>query len=325
MGDAETTDGPGVRSAVLGIVAYSVAAPSVSFARYLQLPHDQVNAGVVALTVGAVPILAWLTHTATRGPYARGPLALLAGATVAMVAAAVIVGPLGWAQLYVPVALIAVTLPSAWSVVFLLGLAAAAAPLAAAAGRPDYALFYTFGVLVGVLPLAVSLRLVRSVRQLQAARQELAAQATARERLRIDEELTTAVVGALTDICERAERAAAHVGADPVTDEAELRALGVAARRALGDVRRVVRGYRDVSLPAELAAAATLLTAAGIEARIEPPEGPATSADPADRRALRQKIAALLAAGSATGVILAIRDGRPVVRNQGPRPEDPGR
>ena len=37
-GDGETTDGRGVRLAVAGIVAYSVAAPVVSFARYLSFP-----------------------------------------------------------------------------------------------------------------------------------------------------------------------------------------------------------------------------------------------------------------------------------------------
>ena len=223
-------------------------------------------------------------------------------------------GPLGWAQLYVPLALIAAALPPAWSVVVLLGAAAAAAPLAVVAGQPDYALFYTFGVLVGVLPLTVSVRLVRSVRQLQAVRRELAARATARERLRIDEHLAIAVVGALTDIAERADRAAAHLGADSATDEVELRALGAAARGALGDVRRVVRGYRDVSRPAELATAATLLAAAGIDARIEQPDGAPTPAGRAQRRALQQEITALLAGGRSAEVILTVGNDRPVAR-----------
>jgi two-component system sensor histidine kinase DesK len=319
-------EGPVVRLAVAGIVAYAVAAPLASLTRYLQVPDGPVDYAVVAPTLGAVPLLAWLSYAATRGPFTRGPLALLAVVTAAASASAWIAGPRGWGQLYVPAALVAVTLPSAWSVAFLIGLATAVAPLAMAAGRPDYAVFYTAGVLVGVLPPVVGIRLVRSVRQLHAARRELAAEATARERLRIDEELTAALVGALTGIAERADRTAAHIGTDPVTDEVELRALGAAARHTLADARRVVRGYREVSLPAELATAATLLAAAGIDARIEQPDGSRAADDPAQREALRREIAALLTADRPTGVVLGVRDGGPMVRTLGAaRTDEAGR
>lgn len=324
-GDGETTDRPGVRAAVAGIVAYSIAAPLISLTAYVQNPDGRADVGMVALVLAAVPPLAWLSHRATRGGLTRGSVALLVVATVAISMAALIAGPTGWAVLYVPTALIAVMLPPAWSVLLLLGLAAAAAPLAAAAGQPGYALFYSFGVLIGVLPLVVSIRLVRSVRQLQAAQRELAARATERERLRIDKDLTIALVGALTDIAERAERAAAGIGAEAAVGEGELRALGAAARRTLAAARRVVREYRDVPLPVELSTAATLLAAAGIEARIEQPEVAPGPVDPAHRAALRHEIAALLASGDPTEVVLAVRDGRPEVHVTAQRAGEPRR
>jgi two-component system, NarL family, sensor histidine kinase DesK len=316
MHDGETVDGPTVRLATAGVVVYSVAAPLVSLGRYLQ--DDQVSPWVVVLVLGVVPVLAWLTRAAARASFTRAQLAVLAVALAVTAVAAAALGPPGWAQLYVPVALVAVVMPPVWSVVFLVGLAALTGPLAAAAGRPDFALFYVAGVLVGVSPLVVSIRLVRSVRQLHAARQELAAQAIARERVRIDEDLTTVVGRALGDLAERADRAAALLGTDPTTAGDQLRALAADARRTLADTRRVVRGYRDVPLPAELETAAALLAAAGVPARIQGPSG--EPVDPAHRVALRQEVARLLATSGATeAVVLAVRDGRPSVLPRNPR------
>lgn len=311
MHDGEMVDGSTVRLATAGVVAYSVAAPLVSLARYLQ--YDEARPWVVVLVLGAVPPLAWLARAAAQGPFTRAQLGVLAAVLAVTATAAVVLGPPGWAQLYVPVALVAVALRRVWSVVFLVGLAATMGPLAATAGNPDYVLFYIAGVLVGVSPVAVSIWLVRSVRQLRAARQELAARAIARERLRINADLTVAVGGALADLAGRADRAAALLDTDPPSAEGELRTLVADARRTLADARRVVRGYREVSLPAELETAATLLAAAGVPARIEPGSSAGGSVDPADRAALRQEVARLLATGGVGEVVLAVRDGRPAV------------
>jgi len=81
----------------------------------------------------------------------------------------------------------------------------------------------------------------------------------------------------------------------------------------------VVRGYRDVSLGAELETAAALLAAAGIPTRIEPGGSVGTRADPARRTALRQEVARLLETGSAAEVVLTARDRRSAVA-----PRDPG-
>ena len=157
------------------------------------------------------------------------------------------------------------------------------------------------------------------MRQLRAARDELAGRAIARERARIDEDLTAAVGGALADLAGRADRATRLLDTDPATADRELRVLVADARRTLADARRVVRGYRDVSLGAELETAAALLAAAGITARIEPGSSAGPPADPVRRTALRQEVARLLETGSAAEVVLTARDRRPAVA-----PRDPG-
>jgi two-component system sensor histidine kinase DesK len=319
MHDGETVDGSTVRWATAGVVAYSVMSPLMSLVGYLQDPRGPIRPGVVVLTLCALPLLAGLARAVTRAPFTRAQLAVLAAASAMTATVGLAGGPPRWIVLYVPVALVAVTLPRVWSVVFLVGLVAVAGGAAVAGGQPNYALYYVVGMLIGVSPLVVSIRLVRSVRQLRAAREELAAQAIARERARIDEDLTAVVGGALADLAGRADRATRLVDTDPATADRELRVLVADARRTLADARRVVRGYRDVSLGAELETAAALLAAAGIPARIEPGGYAGTPADPARRTALQQEVARLLEAGSAAEVVLTGRDRRP-----GEGPGEPG-
>jgi two-component system, NarL family, sensor histidine kinase DesK len=297
MHDGGTVDGSTVRRATAGVVAYAAASPSMSLVGYLQDAEGQVRPWIVVLVLGAVPLLAWLARAATRAPFTRAQLVVLAAVLAMTAAVAVAGGPPRWIVLYIPVALIAVALPRVWPVVFLAGLAAAAGVGAVAAGQANYALYYLVGMLIGVSPLVISIRLVRSVRQLRAARQELATRAIAQERLRIDGELAVSVGSALADLAGRAEGTAALVGTDPTTARTELRALTADARRALAEARRLVRGYRAVSLGAELETANTLLAAAGVPVRIEPEGHPGEWVDPARRAALRQEVARLLTTG----------------------------
>jgi two-component system sensor histidine kinase DesK len=297
MHDDGTVDGPTVRRATAGVVAYAATAPSMSLVGYLYIAQGPIRPWVVVLVLGAVPLLAWLARAAARGPFTRAQLMVLAAATAMTSTVGVVGGPSRWIVLYVPVALVAVALPRVWPVVFLLGVVAVAVAVVVAAGQANYALFYVVGMLIGVSPLVISIRLVRSVRQLGAARQELATRAIAQERLRIDDELAAEVGSALADLAGRAEEAAALVGADPATAGTELRTLTADARRALAEARRLVRGYRAVSLGAELETANTLLAAAGVPGRIEPEDHPGESLDPARRAALRHEVARLLTTG----------------------------
>ncbi|MDT7580948.1 MAG: two-component system, NarL family, sensor histidine kinase DesK [Pseudonocardiales bacterium] len=318
MHDGETVDGSTVRLATAGVVAYAVASPLMNLWSYLRYPEDQFRPWIVVLVLAAVPLLAWLARAAAEAPFTRAQLVALAAALALTATVAVAEGPPRWIVLYVPAALVAVALPRVWSVVFLVGLLAVAVVVAVALGQANYALYYAVGMLIGVSPLVVSIRLVRSVRQLRAAREELAAQAIARERARIDEDLTAVVGGALADLAGRADRAARLLDTDPTSADGELRVLVADARRTLADARRVVRGYRDVSPAAELETAAALLAAAGIAARIEPGSSAGTPADPARRTALRQEVARLLETGSAAEVVLTVRDRRPGVTHREP-------
>jgi signal transduction histidine kinase len=158
--------------------------------------------------------------------------------------------------------------------------------------------------------LFVLVWLAASVRRLQNSRLALADEAVARERHRIDDELEQSLGAALEAIVSRGQRACARVDLSPAELEAELRALVDGARATLAEARRMIRGYRVVSLRAELEAAATLLTAAGIATRLVVPRGDLP--EPAEatlRMALRAATARLLRDDTAgTCVITVTRD-----------------
>jgi two-component system sensor histidine kinase DesK len=315
--------GPGrlVWLATGAVVIYAVVVTLLSLVRYLHLPPDQVRGGVVVLVLFTAPATAWLVHAAARGLFHRVHIGLLAALVLVDFGLVWVMGPSGWGLLYAPSALIAVALSQVWSVTFLVGLAAVPAPLAAALGHRDYALFWTLGIPFAVLPLVLAVRLIRAVRWLETARQELAREAIVRERLRIDGDLSSTVAVALTGIVEQGERLKALIVAGSPTADPELRALSTAARRSLAEARRLVRGYREVTLRAELETAGTILAAAGIRVRMEPDGGPrADRLDATTRAALRSQVIRLLATGDPPDeIVLPIGERRPYVQANDPR------
>jgi two-component system sensor histidine kinase DesK len=72
----------------------------------------------------------------------------------------------------------------------------------------------------------------------------------------------------LTVITVKAELAARLLEVSPERARTEVADLERLARDALADVRQAVAGFRDMSLPAELARARSSLAAAGIEAEL---------------------------------------------------------
>ncbi|HYJ74310.1 MAG TPA: histidine kinase, partial [Kineosporiaceae bacterium] len=70
----------------------------------------------------------------------------------------------------------------------------------------------------------------------------------------------------LTVLTVKAELAGRLVSIDAARAEREIGEVEALARQALADVRAAVAGYREVSLPAELASARAALDAAGIAA-----------------------------------------------------------
>ena len=168
----------------------------------------------------------------------------------------------------------AVTLPThmaAWAVVATAVLAGAVYAIrsgwnAAAASWQDLLPF----VLVGIGMIAVS-RLVVTVRQLQAAREEIARLAVAEERLRFARDLHDLLGHSLSQIALKSELARRLLPATPETEKAakEIRDIESTARKSLSEVREAVAGYRQPTLDGELRGAREILEAAGISWWIE--------------------------------------------------------
>lgn len=155
--------------------------------------------------------------------------------------------------------------------------------------------------------LFVLVWLAASVRRLQRSRLALAEEAVARERHRLDDELEQSLGAALERIVARGQRACARIDLSPAELEAELRALVDGARATLAEARRMIRGYRQVSLHAELEAAATLLTAAGIETQVVVARGELPGpAEATLRMALRAATARLLRDDSAETCVITL-------------------
>jgi two-component system sensor histidine kinase DesK len=152
-------------------------------------------------------------------------------------------------------------------------------PLAAA----NIAVFFTLGVLVpgwttdyGLLlsTLAATIavwgiqQMLTRNTQLVAATQENASLAVENERTRFARDLHDILGHSLTVITVKAELANRLLDVDTERARAELVDLERLSRDALSDVRRAVEGYRELTLPGELARARTALAAAEIRAEV---------------------------------------------------------
>ena len=115
---------------------------------------------------------------------------------------------------------------------------------------------------------AVTGGMIASQRQraLAEARQENARLAIQEERNRMARDVHDILGHSLTVITVKAELAARLLDVSPERARAEVADLERLARDALADVRQAVAGFREMSLPAELARARSSLAAAGIEA-----------------------------------------------------------
>jgi two-component system sensor histidine kinase DesK len=124
--------------------------------------------------------------------------------------------------------------------------------------------------LIGVGMIAVS-RLVVTVRELRAAREEIARLAVAEERLRFARDLHDLLGHSLSQITLKSELAGRLLPTAPETERAakEIRDIEDVARKSLSEVREAVAGYRQPTLDGELEGAREMLEAAGISCRIE--------------------------------------------------------
>jgi two-component system sensor histidine kinase DesK len=294
-----------IRLATMGVVAYAVGLPLLQLNRIATVPIDQARSGyAAAATLLCLPVQIWLVWSAARDVWGRRHQWAFA-AMAALIIAMVPVAGVDWlGGIYVLAALVLITQRPPWSLFAFAALAVTPAAVALAMGHPQWASYFSLGVVIAAVPLAVVVSLIRAARQLQADRSSLAEQAVIRERLRIDGELRQTVGAALEVIAAQGNRANALVACDLPLGAQELHSLIGTARRTLAAARRMITRYQEVSLRAELETTATLLAAAGIQTRIVLPPGVLPHhLDQAARAMLRRDLARLLSQEPARPIV----------------------
>jgi two-component system sensor histidine kinase DesK len=176
---------------------------------------------------------------------------------------------------------------------------------------------------------AVTGGMIASQRQraLAEAREENARLAIQDERNRMARDVHDILGHSLTVITVKAELAARLMEVSPDRAKVEIADLERLARDALADVRQAVAGFRETSLPAELARARSSLVAAGIEADLPT----AADAVPSHLRelcawTLREGVTNVIRHSGATSCRVTLDDrGITIVDNgAGPQPGRPG-
>jgi two-component system sensor histidine kinase DesK len=125
-----------------------------------------------------------------------------------------------------------------------------------------------FGTLVAALAIWGITQAINRNIEVLAVREENARLELADERNRFARDLHDILGHSLTVITVKAELAQKLFDVDPERARAEVGDLERLSRDALADVRRAVEGYRELSLPGELARARMALEAAEIDARL---------------------------------------------------------
>ncbi|MBO9523398.1 MAG: sensor histidine kinase [Nocardioidaceae bacterium] len=228
-------------------------------------------AATVAFALGYAAIFLLLRHRREGSPF-RLPTrpGVAVGALVGLAALGVVVcaavGQPGTATaVYVAVSCM-ICLPSryAWPAVVAVALAAYGAGLVVAGWHEDRGIL--FGTLVAALAIwGIAQAINRNVEVLK-VREENARLALEDERNRFARDLHDILGHSLTVITVKAELAQKLLGVDLERAKNEVADLERLSRDALADVRRAVEGYRELTLPGELARARMALQAAEIEA-----------------------------------------------------------
>jgi two-component system sensor histidine kinase DesK len=158
--------------------------------------------------------------------------------------------------------------PAAWSVMIDLATLAAGAAILLAKGQ----FLDGYGDLITVFSITLAMffmgNLVRAIRRLERANEEIATLAVANERERLARDLHDLLGHSLTTITVKAglaRRVLESAGDIPRAVE-EIREVESLTRSALSDVRATVSANREVSLSAELVGARAALRAAEIDA-----------------------------------------------------------
>lgn len=152
----------------------------------------------------------------------------------------------------------------AWAVIGGLVAWATFLPVLLHSGGPSGSAAFATGV-VGLMMIGAR-RIGQQERQIERARDELAQLAVSQERARFARDLYDILGHTLTAITVKAEPAGRLIERSPARAAVEIADIERLAREALADTRSTVTGYREMSLPGEIATARAVLSAAGIEA-----------------------------------------------------------
>jgi two-component system, NarL family, sensor histidine kinase DesK len=130
-----------------------------------------------------------------------------------------------------------------------------------------------FAVAVGAGNLVASQR-IRANKELGLAHEQIAHLAKLAERERIARDLHDVLGHTLSVVVLKSELAGKVLEGDPARARREIGEVEQIARKALGEVREAIRGYRSEGLAAEIARAQKTLDAAGVtlECGAKPPQ-----------------------------------------------------
>jgi two-component system sensor histidine kinase DesK len=236
--------------------------------------HDVVSGWVgmvatIAFGASYLAVFSWIRTRRRRLQMqvpAREAWAMIAGLCALMLVMIVSIGQAGTAAV-VYVAVVGVMCLSSWTALVFTALLAIAVEVSGhvVPGWSDPASL-TFALCTASFAMwGVTQLMARNVDLVQ-AREENARLAVADERNRFARDLHDILGHSLTVITVKAELANRLLDIDPDRARSELEDLERLSRDALTDVRRAVEGYRDLTLPGELARAREALAAADIDA-----------------------------------------------------------
>ncbi|WP_330457572.1 sensor histidine kinase [Streptomyces sp. NBC_00820] len=122
-----------------------------------------------------------------------------------------------------------------------------------------------YATFISTMVTAAILGLSEAVRELRAAREELALRAVEKERLRFSRDLHDLLGHTLSVIVVKSEAARRLAPRDMDAALAQIGDIESVGRQALTEIREAVTGYRQGSLATELTRARSALSAAGME------------------------------------------------------------
>ncbi|MYV39825.1 sensor histidine kinase [Streptomyces sp. SID1328] len=122
-----------------------------------------------------------------------------------------------------------------------------------------------YATFLSCMVTAAILSLSEAVRELRAAREELARRAVEKERLRFSRDLHDLLGHTLSVIVVKSEAARRLAGRDLDAALAQIGDIESVGRQALTEIREAVTGYREGSLATELTRARSALAAASVE------------------------------------------------------------